>query len=191
MKDFYKRVTCQLLRSKNGHCELCGANFDSFHVFLECSFIAKIEERIDITGVLTKRRKEGTLDTENKNGCFRWAWLMNRAFWKLRNHIVYTEAIQGINHSNRQTVSSHQDNIDSFLCGVNRSTALQKLAPKLVNQLHYFMRCSEQDHLSSKYFLWRNQRQAPLRTRVLCRRQQRRLHPRKGKDTILNTRTPF
>ena len=27
--------------------------------------------RIDPTGVLTKRRKEGTLDTENKNGCFR------------------------------------------------------------------------------------------------------------------------
>ena len=38
VKDFYKRVTCQLLRSNNGHCELCGANFDSFHVFFECSF---------------------------------------------------------------------------------------------------------------------------------------------------------
>ena len=81
-----------------------------------------------------------------------WAWLMNWAVWKLRNHIVHTERIQGINPSNRQTVSSHQDNIDSFLSGVNRSTALQKLAPKLVNQLCYFMRCSEQDHLISKYF---------------------------------------
>ena len=148
MKDFCKRVTCQLLRSNNGHCELCGANFDSFHLFLECSFIGKIEERIDTTGVLTKRRKQGTFDTENKNGFFRWAWLMNWA----RNHIVYTEEIEGINHSSRQTVSSHQDNTDSFLCGVNPSTALQKFAPKLVNQLHYFMRCSEQDHLISKYF---------------------------------------
>ena len=70
---------------------------------------------------------------------------MNWAVWKLRNHIVYTEGIQGINPSSRQTVSSHQDNIDTFLCGVNRSAALQKLAPKLANQLYYFMRCSEQD----------------------------------------------
>ena len=90
-----------------------------------------------------EERKEHSIQ-DNKNGCFRWAWLMNWAVWKLRNHIVHTERIQGTNHSNKQTVSSHQDNIDSFLCGVNRSTALQKLAPKLVNQLHYFMRCSEQ-----------------------------------------------
>ena len=65
---------------------------------------------------------------------------------------IYIEGFEGINHSNRQTVTSHQDNIDSFLCGANRSTTLQKLAPKLVNQLYYLMRCSEQDHLSSKYF---------------------------------------
>ena len=32
-----------------------------------------------------------------------------------RNHIVYTEEIEGINHSSRQTVSSHQDNTDSFV----------------------------------------------------------------------------
>ena len=56
---------------------------------------------------------------------------------------MYIEGIQGIKDPNRQTVSSHQDNIP-FLCGVNRSTALQKLAPKLVSQLYYFMRCSEQ-----------------------------------------------
>ena len=83
------------------------------HLFLECSFIGKIEERIDPTGVLTKRRKEGTLDTENKNGCFRWTWLMNWTVWKLRNHISYTEGIQGINPPERQALSSHQDN---FYC---------------------------------------------------------------------------
>ena len=118
----------------------------------EFSFIGKIEERNDPTGLLTKRRKGGTLDTENKNGCFMRAWLIKSAVWKLKNHIVFTGRIQGTNPSSRQTVSFHQDNIDSFLCGVNRSTALQKLAPKLVNQLHYFMKCSEQDHLISKYF---------------------------------------
>ena len=77
---------------------------------------------------------------------------MNWAIWKLRNHIVHAEEIQGTNPSSRQTVSSHQDNIDTFLSGVNRSTAPQKLGSKLVNQLYYFMRCSEQDHLNSKYF---------------------------------------
>ena len=47
---------------------------------------------------------------------------------------VFTEGNEGINPSNRQTVSSHQDNTDTFLCGVKCSTALQKLAPKLVDQ---------------------------------------------------------
>ena len=79
------------------------------------SSVPLLEKLRDPTGVFTKRRKEGTIDTENKNGCFRWAWWMNWAVCKLRNHIVHTEGIQGINHSNRQTISSHQDNIDSFL----------------------------------------------------------------------------
>ena len=138
-----------------GHCELCGANFNSFRL-LSVPFIGKTEERTVTTRMLAKRRKEGTLDTESKNGCFRWTWLMNWAVWKLRNEISFTEGIQDINHSNRQAVSSHQDNIDTFLYGVSSSIALQKLAPKLVNQLYLFyeMFGTRSSHL--QILLWRN-----------------------------------
>ena len=99
--------------------------------------------------MLTKRRKERWQIEKEWLSC---GLLMKSAVWKLRRHIFFADAIQSINHPNRQRVSSHQDNIDSFLCGVNRSTALQKFAPKLVNQLYFFTRCSEEDHLISKYF---------------------------------------
>ena len=190
LKILFFLLRREFVRSNNGHCELNEASFDSFHLFLECSFIGKLRGgSIQLECSPREERKEHS--TENKKSCFRWAWLMKWVVWKLKNHILKTEGIEGINHSNRKAVSSHHDNIDSFLCGVNRSTALQKLAPKLVNQLHYFMRCSEQNHLISKYFLRRNQRQAPLRTQVLYWRQQRRLHSRKGKDTKLTTKNNF
>ena len=88
--------------------------------FTSSSSVPLLEKlRRGLIQLLTKRRKEGTLDTDNKNGCFRWAWLMNWTVWKHGNHIMYTEGIQSFNPSSRQTVSSHQDNIDCFLCGVN------------------------------------------------------------------------
>ena len=113
-----------------------------------------------------EERKEHSIQ-ENKNGCFRWAWLMNWTIWKLRNHIVYTEGIQGINHSNKQTVSFHQDNIDSFLVWsepfyCSRKTCSQTCQPAL---LFYEMFRTRSSLLQT--LLWRNQRQAPLRTQVL------------------------
>ena len=46
VKDFYKRATCQLLRSNNGHCELFGTNFDSFTSSSSVPLLEKIEEKI-------------------------------------------------------------------------------------------------------------------------------------------------
>ena len=146
--------------------------------------IGKTEERINSTGIQTKRRKEGTLDTENKNGCFKW--LMNWKVWELRSHVSFTDGIEDINPPNRQTVSSHHDKIDTFLVWSEPFYC----PPKLANKLYYFTRVAQsKDDLSSKYFLLRNPQQAPLPTQLLCWRQQRRLHLRKERDTILKTGT--
>ena len=179
----WKISTIELLPLKDGYCELCRAKFDSS---FECSFIVKIEERIDPTWIFNKRRKEGTLDTKNKNGCFRWVWLINWAVCKLTNHIVFPE-----HQSSQQTSNIFPSGQHRLLsCGMNRSTSLQKLAPKLVNQLYLFYEMLRTRSSLLQVLPWRIL-QAPLRTQVLCRRQQKRLHPRKEKDTILNTRTLF
>ena len=135
-----------------------------YRVFL---LLEKLRRGFDPTGVLTKRRKEGTIDTENKNGCFRWAWLMNWAVWKLRNHIVHTEGIEGINPSSRQTVSfpSGQHRLlfvwsEPFYCSLKTCSQTCQPAP-----LFYEMFRTKTSLL--QILLWRNQRQAPLRTHVL------------------------
>ena len=141
--------------------------------------LEKLKRGFDPTGVFTKRRKEGTLDTENKNGCFRWAWLMKWEIWKLRNHIVHTEGIKSVNHSNRKTVSSHHNNIDSFLVWSEPFYCLPKTCSQTCQPAPLFYEMFRTRSSLLQILLRRNQRQTPLTTQLLCWRTKEASSPAK------------